>query len=203
MLTSYSVVILPKYMAVSAGTGAWIVLLLTAVVIGLFTMVIIGLNNMFHGKTLFEYAGALISKPGAYLLTILYVLYFFYVIVLLVFEQATLLKANFFLRSPDWAFPLFSIPLFCYIAAKGITTMARLCEIIGIVFAVTALSVHIIMMFEGDINRILPLFNPQEIGNYAEGFTKSVTPFLPISLLLAIPFTQKNSKAKKTASFRY
>lgn len=201
MLTSYSVIILPKYMATSAGTGAWIVLLVASVIFGLFAMVIVSLNNMFHGKTLFEYAPQLITKPGAYLITALYVLYFFSIIVILVDQQAVFLKTSFLPKSPEWAFPLFGIPLYCYIASKGITTMARLCELVGIVFVFTAVAVHIIMFFEGDVSRILPLFNADDIGDYAEGFTKAVTPFLPISLLFAIPFTQKNKAAKKTAFF--
>lgn len=201
MLTSYSVVIIPKYMATSAGTGAWVVLLVTSIVFGLFSMVIVSLNNMFHGKTLFEYSAQLITKPGAYLITIVYILYFFSIIVILVSQQAQLLKSNFFIKTPDFVFPLLGILLYCYIAAKGITTMARLCEMIGIVFVVTAVSVHTIMLFEGHILRILPLFNPDDLGDYAEGFTKAVTPFLPISLLFAIPFTQKNKTAKKPAFF--
>ena len=201
-LTSYSIINVPKDMAASAGTGSWLVLFLASILAGLVAVIIVSLNNRFHGKMLFEYSAQLITQPGSYLLSLIYVVYFIFHIVFLVTLEAKLLKADFFPRSPLWAFPLFSIPVFCFIANKGINTISRLCELVGIVFIITGSFVHIIMLAEGDVNNILPLFNAQEIEDYARSFKHVYLPYAPLSVLLAIPLTQKNgNKSKKTAFF--
>lgn len=60
--------------------------------------------------------------------------------------MSKLLKADFFPRTPIWALMLISVPVFCYIAYKGITTVARMCEIFGIVFLVTGITVLVFMI---------------------------------------------------------
>lgn len=201
-LTSYNVITIAKEMAVSAGTGAWLTLLVTSLFFGLVAVVIASLNNRFQGKTLFEYSAQLVSRPGSYIVSFVFLLYFLFITVLLVTQEAKVLKEDFFPKTPLWVFPLVSIPVFCYIANKGITTIARLCELVGIIFICTALFVHILMLTEGRLSYILPLFNPDEIGDYAKATEKAITAFIPISVLFAIPFTQKNgNKSKKVAFF--
>lgn len=200
-LTCYSVVVISKEMAESSGTGAWITILVTAVVFALAAACIISLNNMFKGKTIVEYAPSIITKPGAYLLSFFFVLYYMFILVFLVTEYSKLLCADFFPKTPLWSFPLLGIPLFCYIAYKGVTNTARLAEIIGLVFLITAVFVHIMMITEGKVNRILPVFNPSEIGRYIEGFRYSVFPFLGVEVLLIIPLTEKNGKKAVRTGF--
>lgn len=199
-LTCYSIIVIPKVMAESAGTGNWITLILTALIFGLAAVVIVSLNSLFQGKMLFDFAPQIVGKPIAYVIVIFYILYFFFIVVYLITMKARLLKADFFPQTPLWSFPFIGIPVFCFIANKGITNVSRLAEIIGVVFIITAVFVHLIMMTQGKVNRIQPFFNTSDIKNYIEGFKYAIFPFLGIELLLAIPLTKKNgSKAKKTA----
>ena len=200
-LTSYSIVVISKDMASSAGTGSWLVILITTIVFGLAAAGIARLNNMFEGQMLFDYAPSLVSRPGTYLICIYYVLYFLFILVFLVLELAKLLNLDFFPRSPLWSFPLAGLPLFCYVAYKGVTNVARLAEIVGLVFFITGILVHILMMSEGKPMRILPLFNAAEIGNYLGSFRYSVFPFLGIEVMLVVPFTQKNSQKSVRTAF--
>ena len=193
-LTCFSVVVISKEMAQSAGAGAWLTIIVTALVFALGTAVIVSLNNMFQGKMLFDYAPSLVTKPVTYLLSIYYVIYFMFILVFLVTGFSKLLNTDFFPKTPLWAFPLVGIPVFCYIAYKGVTNVARLTEIIGAVFLFTALFIHILMLTEGKVNRILPLFNPKEVSRYIEGFKYSIFPFLGVETLLIIPFTKKSGK---------
>lgn len=198
-LTCYSIIVIPKVMAENAGTGNWITLILTALIFGLAAVVIVSLNSLFQGKMLFDYAPQIVGKPIAYVIVVFYILYFFFIVVYLITMKARLLKADFFPQTPLWSFPFIGIPVFCFIANKGITNIGRLAEIIGIVFIVTAIFVHFIMMTQGKISRIQPFFNAADIKKYIEGFKYSIFPFLGIEVLLAIPLTKKNgSKAKKT-----
>ena len=198
-LTGYSVVTISKEMVQAAGTGAWIPVIITSLVFALTGMVIVSLNNMFKGKTLIEYAPALITKPGMYIVAFFYLFYFLFILVYLVNQFAELLKIDFFLNTPLWVFPAAAIPVCCYIAYKGITNVARLAEIFGVVYFITGNLVHIVMTLEGKVNRLLPLFNAEEIGNYLSGLQYSILPFLGVEILLMIPLTAKNGKkAKKT-----
>lgn len=199
-LTCYSVVVISKEMAQSAGRGAWITILATSLVFAAGAAVIASLNNMFPGKMLFDYATSLVTKPGAYLLSLYYVAYFMFILVFLISGFSKLLNADFFPKTPIWAFPLAGLPVFCYVAYKGVTNVARLTEIVGAVFLFTALFVHILMLTEGKVNRILPLFNPKDIGQYLKGFEYSIFPFLGIETLLIIPFTEKNRKKSARAA---
>ncbi len=200
-LTCYSVIVIPKVMAESAGTGNWITLILTALIFGVAAVIIVSLNSMFQGKMLFEYAPQIIGKPATYIVVIFYVMYFFFIVVYLVTMNARLLKADFFPQTPLWSFPLIGIPVFCFIANKGITNVSRLAELIGVVFIITAIFVHLIMVSQGKISRIQPFFNAAEIKNYVEAFKYSIFPFLGIELLLAIPLTKKNGKKAKRTAF--
>lgn len=200
-LTSYSIVVIAKDMAMSAGTGAWLVILLTALVFGAAGCALVRLGNMFEGQTLFDYAPSLISRPGAYMLCLYYVAYLLFILVFLVLELSHLLRLDFFPRSPEWSFLLLGLPVFCYVAYKGVTNVARLAEIVGIVFFVTALIVHVLMVLEGRVSRILPLFNAAEIGQYLNGFKSSVFPFLGCEVLMVVPFTRKNGKKSVRAVF--
>mgnify|MGYP001272990877 CR=1 FL=1 len=200
-LTSYSLVVIAHDMAQTAGTGSWLVIMVTALVFGAAASALVRLTRMFEGQTLFDYAPSLISKPGTYALCLYYVVHFLLILVFLVMELARLLNLDFFPRSPLWSFPLLGLPVFCYVAYKGITNVARLSEIVGIVFFATGIIVHIMMTIEGRVSRILPLFNPAEMGQYLKGFKPSVFPFLGIEIMLVMPFTRKINKNAGRAVF--
>jgi spore germination protein len=199
-LSAYSIIPLANRMAETAGTGAWLSLLATSLIFMLPLIGIVHLNNLFKGKTLFDYAPRLIGKAGAYLVSMYYVMFFLLFLFYLVLEVGVVLKADFFPRTPLWVIGLVCIPVFIYISHKGVTTVARMCEIIGMIFIITGVLVHILMITQGKLNRILPLFSTAEIDNYLRGIKPAILPFIPMSLLLAIPFSKQNGKkAVKTA----
>lgn len=199
-LTSYSVIAVAKEMAETAGRGAWLTLIATAVVFAVGAAVIVRLNNKFKNQMVFDYAQSLVGRPVAYMMGLFYTLYFMFILVFLVTETSMLLNADFFPSSPLWSFPLFSLPLYGYIAHKGVSNVARLAEIIGAAFIVTAVFVHILMITEGDIDNILPLFNAQDIGRYAEAVKYSVFTFLGIEMLLVLPIADRyRKKSSRTA----
>lgn len=200
-LTCYSVVPLSKDMAQTAGTGAWLTILVTALVFGLATVCIVYLGNLHRGQTLLDYAPSLVTKPGAYLLALFYTLYFLFILVYLVTGFSKLLSEDFLPKTPLWSFPLLGIPLFCYIAYKGVTNTARLAEIIGLVFLCTGVLIHILMATEGKVNRILPLFNAAEADSYIESFKKLLFPFFGIEMLFAFPLSLKIKKKPVIKAF--
>jgi spore germination protein len=201
-LTTYTIVDIAKEMAESADTGGWIPILITAVIFAVAVTVIVRLNNMFQGKVLFDYSQEIVGKVLAYILGVYFIIYFLLIGVYLNVQISNLLKAQFYPETPQWATLLLGIPVFGYIANKGITNVARLFEIYGIIFIVAALTVHIIMFTQGMNYSILPLFNKADTGKYFAAIKDTIFPFLGIEILTIIPFTQKNGKkATKTAFF--
>lgn len=193
-LTSYSLVGISKAMAESAGTGSWITILITSIFFGLAAIVIVSLNNMFKGKMLLDYATQLVGKPIGYCIAIYYIMYFLLIGVLLVISMGKLLKVDFFPKTPIWAIIMIGIPLFSYIAYKGINTIARLFEFFGLIFIITAVTVHILMITQGEVERILPLFNSSDMGNYLKAIKQAIFPFLGIEVLLIMPLSKKNGR---------
>jgi hypothetical protein len=120
---------------------------------------------MHEGQMLFDYAPSLITRSGAYILILFYVAYFLFVVVSLLYGLTRLLHYDFFPKTPQWAFPLAGLPVFCYVAYKGITNVARLSELVGIVFLTVGLLVHLLMAIEGRFSRILPLIDPVKLGS--------------------------------------
>ncbi len=200
-LACYSIIVLPKDMALSAGTGSWLTLTVAALIFGVAAVIIVSLNSMFQGKMLFDYAPSLVGKPLTYIIVFFYIIYFMAILVFLITMKARLLKDDFFPNTPLWSFPLIGIPVFCYIANKGITNAGRLSELVGIVFITSALFVHILMFTQGKISRIQPFFNAGDIENYAIGLKDTIFPFLGIEVLLAVPLTKVNGKKVKRTAF--
>ncbi len=200
-LTCYTVVAISKEMAEAAGTGAWLTILATALVFALAAACVVYLGNKYRGQMLLDYAPSLITKPGAYVLAFFYIIYFLFILVFLVTSFSKLLAADFFPKTPVWAFPLIGIPLFCFIAYKGVTNTARLAEIIGVVFIFTAVFVHTLMVTEGRVNRILPLFNPAETGRYIAAIEKSIFPFLGVEVLFVFPLSPRITKKPVRTAF--
>ncbi len=200
-LSTYSLLDISRALAASAGTGSWITLIIAAVIFALAAFIIAALNKRFIGKTLFEYSKEVVGLPGGYLLSVYYILYFLFFVVFIIFTMSKLLKSDFFPKSPPWATMLLGIAAFCYIAYKGITTIARICEIFGIVFIIVLIIIHILMITQGNIDRIRPIFIPSKIGNYFEALKQTVIFFLGIEILLIIPFTDKNKKKGVKTAF--
>lgn len=188
-------------MAQSAGTGSWFTIIITSLIFAVASVIIVSLNNMYQGKMLFDYSRDIIGKVGSYAFSLYYIIYFLVVVVFLVIQLSNILQANFLLKTPKWATMLFGIPVYCFLAYKGITNVARMFELYGIILLVVAVLIHIGMLTQGNTTNILPLFNAQDIGKYFSAIENAILPYLGISVLLAIPLTKKNGKKLKKTAF--
>jgi len=158
--------------------------------------VIVRLQTMHPGEMLTDYGAGLIGKAGTALITIYYILYLLLIVVFLVTQLVFILQTQFMPETPKWVNILIGIPVFLFVAYKGITNVARLFEIMGMMFLTASIFIHILMLLQSDILRILPVFDPAEMGNYLSAVKDMIFPFLGMELLLAIPFTKENAKKK-------
>jgi len=200
-VTSYNIITIAKDVAQIAGTGGWISILIVAFIFGLGSSYVLYVNSHFSGKMLFDYVPQIIGKPGAYILVLYYILYFSLILVFFIDQKSKILRESFFPNTPLWSFPLLGIPIFCYVAYKGVSNVARLTEIIGTVFIFTGTLVHIIMITQGRVNRILPLYNPEEIPNYIKALKPLAFAFAPPSIMFAFPISSKTDKKSIRTAF--
>ena len=194
-LTSYSSIDIPKIMAESAGRSSWILLLAAALVFGLVAVVITSLNNRFQGKVLFDYSQELVGKPISRVIIIFYLIYFIVIGVYLKIRLVGFLSANFLPETSKGIILAVAVGAFAMVAYKGITNVARLFELYGFAFVVSAIIICVIMLPQGMIYNILPLVNPNELKLLPKSLHRLPFPFDGIEVLLIVPFSKNNRKA--------
>jgi spore germination protein len=94
------------------------------------------------------------------------------------------------------------VPFYAYTAYKGIRTVARFCEIVGVLFITIAIIIHIAMLTQGQLNYIQPFFVPEDTLSYFKAIPATITSFLGIEVMTLIPIAQQDrKKAPKVAFF--
>lgn len=191
---------IPGLMASAAREGNWLPILINSVVFGIGAFIMVKLNSMYDGKMLFEYSGEIIGKAGAYILGILFIIYFIIVAAYLLTSFTNLLRNNFLYNTPAWFELLLGIPIFGYAAYKGVRNIARMAEMTGVLLFITAFLIHLAMLIQGKIQNIEPLFNTYAIGRYLAAMKEAIIPFLGLEILTIVPFAlSAEKKAPKVA----
>jgi spore germination protein len=201
-LTAYSAIDISRIMAESAGRGGWIPVIAASLVFGVMAVVITRLNNMYQGKALYDYSKKIVGDFFGVTISVFYILYFLSIEVFLNKKLVSILQAEFFQKTPDWALLALGIFVFGCIAYRGVTNIARFFEIICTVYLLTLFYVHITMLTQGIRFNTLPLFQSSDIPRYINAMKQTILPFLGIEALTVIPFNQRNgNKATATAFF--
>jgi len=200
-ITTYTTIDLPKIMAQTAGRSSWIPIIIMSVLFGVAAVIITKLNNMYQGKVLFDYSQEIVGKFPTRLIAVYYVLFFLMIGVFLKLKLVTLLTSNFLPKTPPYAMLILGISLFGYVAYKGVTNIARVFEITGVLFLLITVGICVVMLTEGMNYNFLPLFNPSDTKGFMEAAENLIMPFFGAEILLIIPFTKKNKKAPKVAFF--
>jgi len=198
-LTTYTTIFLPKAMAETAGRSSMVPIMCSSVIFGVVSVIITKLNNTFPGKVFFDYSQEIAGRFFSYLIASYFMLYFIFVGVFLKLTFVNLMTSNFLPRIPRYEILLFGILLFAYAANKGVTNIARMFEIYGILFVLVTVVTCVFMLTEGTKFNVLPFFAPSDIEGYTEAMKELIVPFGGIEVLLIVPFTEKNKEAPKIA----
>jgi spore germination protein len=194
IMVSSSVVELPRTMAQTAGTGAWLPLMLTALFFAFPAAAFAILGNAFKGKTLPEYSVQLVGKLGVKCIAIIYMVYFIFVTAVVVRSTSEFIKNDFLIRTPIWAIALLMVSITIYSTTKGVFNLARITEFFGTITFMLAFFIQGSTAYQGDKYNILPLFHPSMVGDYFSAIPLLVFPFLGFEVLSVIPFSQKNGR---------
>lgn len=198
-LTTYTTISLPKVAAEKIGTSGWISILGMAVLFGGGAVIITKLCSLYPGKAIYEYSTEIAGSFVAHVIAIYYAIYFIVIGVNLKIKLADFLQENFLQKTPRFIILGVCVALFGYVSYKGITSVARLFELIGAMFLVTTILLCVIAFPQGVIYNILPLFNPLEAKQIISAAPKLIFPYGGIEVLLVIPFTRRNKKAPRLA----
>jgi len=200
-LTTYSAIFHPSYMIEITGRSFWLPTIIVAVLYAFLTFLIAKTNYMFQGKTLFDYTQEVLGKFIACSLAYFLLIYALNINVFLNLYLINLVKSNFLPNTPIIALIITMVLLIAYVAYKGITVIARLYLIIGLLFLIVTLFLCLVMLIEGNLYNILPIFQISDIKEPFEIFRRSVFAFGGVEILFIIPFTKNNKNAPKTAFF--
>ena len=201
-LTAITVIGLPKLMAETAGNGAWLTLIITSVIFAAAAYIIVSLSRIHNGEVMYDYSARLIGKVGAYVLGVYYFLYFLIISSFLCATMSNILVSNFFTHTPTWAVVAISLPFYAHSAYQGVTNVARICKIFGVVFAIGTIAGHVIMMIQGTPEYVLPLFVSADTGRYLKAVIPAMPSFMGVEVLALLPIAEKDrKKAPRVALF--
>ena len=200
-LTAVTIISLPKIMAETAGNGAWFTLIITSVIYAAAACILASLNKMHNGEVMYDYSARLIGKVGAHILGVYYLLYFLSVSSFLCATMSNILISDFFMHTPAWAIIAISLPFYAHSAYQGVTNVARICKIFGVIFVVGAIAGHGIMLIQGVRENILPLYVPADTGRYLKAVVSCMPSFIGVEILALVPIAEKDRKRAPRVAF--
>jgi len=175
--------------------------MIAALFFALCALLIVRLNSAFPGMMLYDYSRQIMGKVVAYALAVYFALYFLLVAVHLNIQLTDVLRVEFYPKTPHWAILMVTVLVTGSIAHRGVTNVGRFFELIGAVFVVTAVMTHVVMITQGSLQEILPLFRASQIPKYLAGTKDVEISFLGVELLLVFPLSGKKIRRSTAVAF--
>ena len=193
-IVGYGVMILPKTAAESADTAAWLILLIATIVFLLPTYIITRLGLIYEHKTFYDYSCLLTGKFLTSLFMTIYICFFFFSSAFAIRAYAETINLTFLLKTPTWAISLLLLIVVYYGVTRGINSIARLCELYGVIIILIMLFVRCIILSQGKLINLMPIFGLQDIFTYLKALPKFLLALAGIEILIVIPFDKKKNK---------
>lgn len=190
---------IPQLAAKLVGRSGWIVILLFAIPYGLTALIQAKLHNRFTGLTLYEYGQILLGKVLGRILCAAFFLYLFSVLVFLIHNLSSLISMNFLPKTKPMFTLAAAMALLGYVVYKGTDTIARLFELLGVLYIIATVTLCVLMLTQSEITNILPLYNPNEGKEIVKNLIKFGSIYGGMENLLMVPFTKRNQGAPKVA----
>jgi len=201
IISAFRTIDIPQMASKAMGRSGWIMIVAYAVPFSLVAVMLTKLHNLFQGMTLFEYGQILLGKVLNYILCILFTFYFFSVLVYLNNNIVTLISMNLLPKTQPMFFLAAAVALFGFVVYKGTETMARLFELLGVMYLVVTLLLCLLMLTQSEKGNIIPLYNPNEGRHFADAIILFGSIYGGFENFLLIPFGKRNIAAPKVAFF--
>jgi len=199
IIVGYGIINLPKNAAVAADTGGWVSIILATIIFLFITCLLTYLQYAHEGKTLYEYSTELVGKFITYVFMIICIVYFFSFSSMLVRLYCETIKATILPKTPVLYLSLLFYIVVLYALTKGITVIARMCEIYGALSIISFIFINSIIFTQGKTVNLRPFFATSDIVMYLKAIPKMILPLLGMEVLLFLPI----SKTKNSHIFKY
>ena len=193
----YSSMQIAETMASAVGTNAWAAILFSGVIFSFGAFVVCFLGNKYREKTLFEYSQIIVGKPLTYVITFIYIIYYFSLLAFVCLNSAGLIKDEFLPNTPLYALIAMFLLVCGFAASKGLQNIGRIIEYLGTLIFIGAMVILISLCFQGDFLNILPIFDPSKLTETFSAFPKTILYFIGSIL------SQLFHCTKKTAEMQY
>lgn len=193
-IVGYGIIGLPKDIAERAGTGGWIALLIATAIAIMSTSIIAYLGYVHENKTLYEYSQILTGKYITFLLMSFYMIYFFLFFTMIIRMTSEVIKLTILIQTPVWVLCLLFFAIVYYAVIKGLTFIARICELYGFIIILGALFIHFLIFTQGELINLRPFWGSGNLQTYLKASAATVIPFLGMEVLTFVPMDKKNNK---------
>lgn len=181
-----------KYMS----TGAWLSILLAAIIFMLPMLLLFHISKKYDGATLFEYSKIVLGKQAGKLYSAVFA-FFYLVFTALFISYFSHIVCSWIL--PDTSFYLVCafIVFVCACAlSKGFSATLRLVSFVGIITVLAVVVIRFSMVFSGDIRGLFPLVEFEVIKkDFLEATVSVAVFFFGSGVLAIIPHTKKQKSA--------
>ncbi len=199
-LIGYGVLGLPKTVAEKAGSGGWISILLSTIIVTISMYIITYLGYKYENKTIYEYSEIIVGKFIRNIIIFIYIVYFFLIFSFVSRASSEVIKLTILIKTPIWALCLLYYIITFYAITKRLRVIGRLCEIFGIIVIFIAFLLNVFEFSQGKIINLTPVYNPSKILTYFKATFYLIIPFIGYEILTIIPI-DRNLNTKKI--FKY
>lgn len=188
---------LPKKVAEFSEQDGWICVIIGTILACVCAWIISSLAEIFPKDNFVEYAGKIVSKPIAVIITIGFIAKIIFSLSIEVRIFSEIVKQTILFNTPSHIISICMILLGLYGASKGYETRGRISEILIFVIFIPLFIVFAIIAVGSDYTNLMPFFKTQK-SDILSGGVFSLFAFSGIEfLLLAYPYLNNKKKIKR------
>jgi len=188
-IVGYGIIGLPKGVAQAAGTGGWIPLLITTVIVIITGYMFTFLGYVHKEKTIYEYSILLTGKYIGNILIFLYIAYFFSVFTMTSRISSEVIKINLLSKTPISALTILLILVCYFIITRKLACIGRVCELYGMIIIIFSLIILTLICTQGKLINIRPLIPSLGIIGYLKAIPSTIYAFVVgVEVLCFVPF---------------
>ncbi|MBM7615950.1 GerAB/ArcD/ProY family transporter [Alkaliphilus hydrothermalis] len=191
---------LPRALAENVGSDGWLLILLGTLLSAAVVLIHSHIVKSFPNKGYMEIISTCLSKPVAYIVVALLVVYFIILNGFLVRLFAEVVKLFLLLRTPIEIIIFSLLLLGAYLARQGIETLGRLAELLIPIVLVPSLILFLLSLEGGDLGNLYPILKTP-IPNILKEMPTILFSFLGFDVLLIFGlYVNKPQKIAKSAT---
>ncbi|MBZ9623405.1 spore germination protein [Clostridium sp. FP2] len=196
-IVGYGIIGLPKGVAEAAGTGGWIPLLITTVIVIIAGYMFTFLGYVHKEKTIYDYSILLTGKYIGNILIFLYIVYFFSIFAMTSRISSELIKITLLSKTPINALTLLLILVCYYSISKKLKGIGRICELYGMITIIFYLIINTFISTQGKLINIMPIIPTLGVIEYLKAIPSTLYAFVVgVEVICLVPFhKQINDKS--------